>query len=92
MPSSPYCRTLNLLSSGRSVHVVLVSEGSASGVLLSIKQLSYLEDTVLFLVEREIRRSVASPLYIICIIVFPLSTLLVLIPTLTHTGDTLLER
>lgn len=57
----------------------------------SIKQLRYLEATVLFFVEREIRQSVASTLYIICIIVLTLYTLLVLIETLMHKGDTLLE-
>lgn len=86
------CRILNFLSSGKSVHVVLVSEGSSGGILFSIKQLSYLEATVLFFVEGETRQSVASTLYIICIILLTLYTLLVLIQTLMHTSDTSLER
>lgn len=44
-----------------------------------------------FILCREIRQSVGSTLYIICIIVLTLYSLLVLIQTLMHKGDTLLE-
>lgn len=87
-----YCWILNLPSSGKSVDVVLVTEGSSSGVLLSIKQLSYLEATVLFFIEREIRQRGASIPCIIHIIVLKLYTLLILIQTLMHRVDALLER
>lgn len=69
-----------------------MTEGSSSGVLLSIKQLSYLEATVLFFIEREIRQRGASIPCIIHIIVLKLYTLLILIQTLMHRVDALLER